>query len=166
MTTHNYTAVEMGPLTDVQDIIRRAIAHGYTGIGARHTIDADGDNYTVIINEGDDKATTKANLDAATVPILSLSTYDLQVSGDGVATGNVTVSDSRGASAVGKIVSMRVSNLSLLSPSPTVTLDAAGQAVVTFGPSPSAGTIIRGIRVPFYYASREAAEVIGEFSYV
>ena len=166
MTTHTYTAAEIAPLDDVYDIIRRALTHGYIGVGAWHKVDADGDRFLVTIDQVDGKATTKSNLVSATVPTLALSSYNVQVAGDGVSTTNVTLSDSRGTGAAGKMVSMRVSNANLLSPSPTATLDGNGQVVLTFGPSPSAGCVFGGIKVPFFYQSGECAEIEGSFSYL
>jgi hypothetical protein len=164
MVTHVYTAAEMSPHMDIYDIIRRAMAHGYTGVTGAHKVDGDGDNYSLTIAEADDKTTVKTNLDAATVPTLSLTSYDVQVAGDGVASTTATLSDSRGAAASGKVVRLGVSNTDHLSPSPSATLDGSGEAVITFGPSPSAGWV-GSFEVAFFYITDEAAKIVGKFTY-
>lgn len=167
MTIHNYTAAEMSPLTDIQDIKRRAVVHGYTGVQISYRNDSAGENYSFTFDQADDKNTTKTNLSAAVVPTLSLSTADLMVTGDGVATGTVTVSDSRGAGASGKVINMMYpTSILQLSPTPTATLDGSGAAVITFGPSPSAGVVTGKVPVEFSYATDEGAPITGKMSYV
>jgi len=135
---HTYTPEEISPLTDVNDIHNRALTHGYTNPSISHINDANGEKYTVTIDEADDKATVKTNLVAADPPTLSVDVSDLQVAGNAVDDGDITITDSRGAAAENEEVTVTPSQAMALSDL-TLTLDASGQAVLTFGPSSSTG---------------------------
>jgi hypothetical protein len=157
----------MSPLSDIEEIRRRAIVHGYTGVTVGHRIDVEGDLFYFTFDQTDNKDTVKSSLVAATIPTLSLDNDDLEVTGDGESDGVVTISDSRGAAAEGKLVHILLPPyLIQLSPSTTLTLDASGEATITFGPSPSAGTVSGKMSVGFKYATDEALPIIGNFSYV
>lgn len=164
MPIHSYTPGEMSPLTDIREISRRAISYGYTGVSIGHSNDADGEFFSVTVDQADTEADVLANIKATTAPTLTLSTYDLQVAGDGVSTGDITVTDSRGPAASGKTVQIGVGQVVQLS-SVSLVLDGSGQAAVTFGPSPSSGTVSGKIGLTFGYESGEAEPVYGTAQY-
>lgn len=124
------------------------------------------DKIMVTVTTGDDKPTFKTNVEAQGMPSLSVDDDNVQIPGDGVSVQDVTVTDSRGAGAVGKTVTLCVGPGTVVDKL-SETLDANGQAVFQFGPSPSAGwkasSCCNAMR--FYYESGEAAEVSFRLSY-
>ena len=104
-----------------------------------------------------DLTTAAQNHDASAIPSLSVNTGALVVAADGVATGTITVTDSRTTGANGKTVKLRIpNNLSVKVDADSYTLDANGSAVLTFGPQdyPSGACCLE-----LYYTSGEADEV-------
>ena len=108
--------------------------------------------------------TERANLiaaaeahDASTIPSLSFDTPSQVIAADGVATGTVTVTDSRGASASGKAVRLRIpSGGSAGVDADSFVLDGSGQATATF----QATTTYTGeLTFMFFYDSGEADTV-------
>jgi len=76
------------------------------------------------------------------------------VAANGVATGIVTVTDSRGADALGKTVRLRIpGNVKVQVNSDAFVLDGSGEAVAVFGPSSG---ISGEIDLEFYYVGGEA----------
>jgi len=164
MPTHVYTPAEMAPLADVSDIHKRALTYGYTGVSVAYKEDADGEFYSVTLNEAFTKATVRSNLLITNVPLLTASTTDLQVAGDGLATGNIVISDSRGTGAEGDVVNVTLSQTMAVS-SVTLTLNSIGQALLVFGPSPSAGIKSPKMLVTFHYADGKAAPLTATCQY-
>ncbi len=106
----------------------------------------------------------QANLTAAAlahdhdaVPTLSVDTAAQVIAADGVATGTVTVTDSRGAGASGLTVRLTIPpGGSAGVDADSFVLDGAGQATATF----QATTLLTGeLTFEFYYASGEADSV-------
>jgi hypothetical protein len=167
MTTHTYTPEEMSPLTDVSDIQRRIVVYGYTGISVMSRADADGAFSFVTVAEDDDKATVLANLKAVVVPTLSLDTYALEVDGDGVEVGTITVTDSRGSGGEGKTVIIHPPPTEIALTPLALVLNSSGQGTVTFGPSASSGVVSGKMVVLFSHAVSEGgATAQGGVSYV
>lgn len=107
----------------------------------------------VIAEDSIDASTLKAAIEAEMpLPTLSPSATLVQCVGDGVATANVTISDSRGAGASGKTCKMRfVTHMTgLVAMSASAVFDGAGDAVFTLGPTPAAGMCCSEFLVEFY----------------
>lgn len=72
--------------------------------------------------------------DPATVPCLTVDTPALVVPADGVSTGTVVVTDSRGVAANGLTIRLHIpSGVALVVDNDTFLLSGAGQATITFG---------------------------------
>lgn len=158
-TTHIYDTSEMGsamPDNDPNTARRKAILAGYTNPIVAVRDDANGLKTEVTVDEdGVDKATLLAQMQAETVPSFTMdASPPLEVVGDGVSTGSITLTDSRGAAAAGKTMTLRVFGTVIVDAVSKV-LDANGQAVFTFGPSPSAGYISPLAQFEFNYATGE-----------
>lgn len=93
--------------------------------------------------------------DPSAAAYLSVSASStIVVNANGVSTGVVTVTDSRGAAASGKTVRLRViGSVSVQVDADAFVLDGAGQASMTFGPST---TITGEVGLEVYYESNEA----------
>jgi len=152
MATHNYTLSELDTAGPHQWILyQKCHAHGYTNPVVTDLGDGTMD---VTIDEADDKPTVLSNLEAATVPALSLDKNSLTIAPDGVATGTVTVTDSRGASASGKVVKLKIPpNAYVKVDVEEVTLNGSGQGVFTFGPLDGC---LGESSLVFYYDTEEA----------
>ena len=81
-------------------------------------------------------------------PSLTLDAYDTTVAAGG--TQVVTVSDSRGAAAAGKVVNARWPGV-LKASANKITLDANGDGTVTFGPEAAGYCTSMPIKVVFGY---------------
>jgi hypothetical protein len=101
--------------------------------------------------------TTALAHDASGIPSLSVDTAASVIAADGVATGTVTVTDSRAAGASGLTVRLRIpSGGSAGANGDSFVLDGAGQATVTF----QATTVFTGVLTfEFYYDTGEADPV-------
>jgi len=134
-TSHNYDiATELGGETDLMVLLHRVLADGtYTGPSVSG-VDADTIMVTVAENSVP-KATLETILTTA-APTISLDKSTVTITPDGVDTDTITVTDSRGASASGKIVKLRWNGL-LYTDANSLTLNASGQGTVTLGPCPS-----------------------------
>ncbi len=158
MTTHECTVKELKDVGfEVDVILRKCMDHGYTNsavLPINHN-----SVFLITFDESDDKATTLTNLEAATDPLLSVSSSVVEIAGDGVATGSVTLSDSRGAGADGKTVLLEVASPGALplSGGGSYVLDASGDATVNFGVSPATDWCSGLITLRFTYATGEAA---------
>jgi len=91
--------------------------------------------------------------DPSAVPSLSLDVSDLQVSGNNVATGTITVTDSRGAGASGVLVDVVPPQQPIALDKTQITLDASGVGTLVFGPSPATGYVSGKMPVGFRYNS-------------
>ena len=92
--------------------------------------------------------------DASAIPALSVVAEDQVIAADDLATGTVTVSDSRGAAAEGKTVRIRIplgggGGID----GDSYVLDASGDAVVTFG---ATGAFTGEMTFEAYYENGEA----------
>jgi len=116
-----------------------AAVSGVTELGVRFPSSYPGD---IVIMHNSVSPTVQANLttaaqahDASAVPSLSVNTSELLVAPDGVATGTVVVTDSRGASANGKTVRLKLpDNVAIMVDADAYVMAGAGQATLTFGP--------------------------------
>lgn len=135
-TTHVYTFTELATAGySLYSIQRRAKIAGYTNpvvantyAGTERALEVTVDENSVI------KATLLSDIEGATEPTLSLDTSTLSVTADGVSSGTITVTDSRGASASGKVVTLDVHHMMPVD-TLTVTLNGSGQGTFTFGPT-------------------------------
>jgi len=83
---------------------------------------------------------------------------DVVVAPDGTATRNVVITDSRGSSAAGNTIRLRLkTNVSIPVNGDTFTLDGSGKATVVFGPSSS---VTGNIGVELYYDDDQAEPVL------
>jgi len=74
------------------------------------------------------------NHDASVVPILSVDTAEKVIASDGVTTGEVIISDSRGASAEGNTIKVIISAYGTAGiTADSFVLDGEGQAAISFG---------------------------------
>jgi hypothetical protein len=95
--------------------------------------------------------------DPSLVPSLSVDTPSQVIAADGVATGTVTVTDSRGASASGKTVKLLFSlGGSAGANADSFVLDGSGQTTVTFQ---ATSTFTGDLPFEFYYPNDEADRV-------
>lgn len=166
MPTHNCTTTDLaafGFIPFAEDLQRLCELHGYTNVTVAWVapFDENPHTYDITLDEADSKATIITNMEAATVPTLSVNTAALQVAGDNVATGSITVSDSRGASASGKTVVLTVVTHGgmVLGSGTSQVLDGSGDASFSFGPSPSTNWHCCPMIVQFSYANNEAPAV-------
>lgn len=151
MTTHNYTYAELATAgTHPHNLYQKCLDHGYTN---PVVIDLSDGTVDVTIDEADDKPTVLSNLEAATIPTLSIDKTSLVITGDGVATDTLQVTDSRGAGASGKTVKLMLPGAYIKVDADSATLDGSGQALFTFGPlSGCTGTL----HLSVYYNNGEA----------
>jgi len=155
MPTHNYTYAELATAgTHPTRLMQKCLEHGYTNPDA---VDLSDGTVDVTIDEGDAKATVLTNIEGATIPSLSVDTASQTIAGDGIATGTVTVSDSRGAAASGNTVKLLVPVGSYVpADADSFTLDGSGDATVTFGPCTGCIGILS---LAFYYDSGETDSI-------
>lgn len=160
-TTHNYTDAELAAA--IGEVYMRALDAGYTN----PIVDWDQEAGTTDVTVDEDgvvKATLLSDVLAATTPSLNVDTPNLVVVG--LTPGAITVSDSRGAAAVGKTVKLLLpSGCCTLPVNSSAILDAGGNGVFTFGP-PSIASTSGEIQLRFDYDSGEAlaAQATVQFS--
>ena len=135
MVEHEYTAGELSTAgTDIRSLRQKLLDESYTNPIVLHQVWVD-DLYHVTVDGSDDKATVLTAMEDGTIPVLALTSYSVLVDGDGVDTGTTTISDSRGASADGKVVKVTIpQNAFCMIDADSYTLDSSGDAVITFGP--------------------------------
>lgn len=138
MSTHSYTEAELGggPI-DLNDYNYKTQAAGYTlNPGWIFRNDQNGALYYCTVDEVVDKATLLADTQAqGSMPSLSASPKSGTLTGDGVDTLDVTISDSRGAAAAGKVVTINLPPAIIpISPGHQLTLNGSGYATLTVGP--------------------------------
>ena len=104
-------------------------------------------------------STAATDHDSSTVPSLSLDVSDLQVSGNGVATGTITVTDSRDAGAENVVLDVVPPPQPIALDKTSITLNASGQGTLAFGPSPASGYVSGKMPVGFRY---QGAGVLGD----
>lgn len=140
-----YNGLELSTY-DLRDLEMALSATGYTQItikvhpekiGAGNNVAAEFEIQESNITSETLKSAIEAQLP---IPSLAADTATLSCVGDGTATATVTVTDSRGASASGKTCKARIlsQGVGLVSLTGSQTLDGAGQAVFTLGPTPQA----------------------------
>ena len=154
-TTHNFTAAELDT-NDVEELFYRLWAD-YTPSNIP-TWDEGTNTYDLTVDENSIvKATMLTNVNAATPASLSLDSDDVSVIGDGVATGSIVVTDSRGAAANGKVVKIRIEHGGLIKLTGLpLTLAGVGQATLTIGESARANECSSDYILGFYYADGSA----------
>ncbi len=170
-TTHTWVTTELNAVSskpDVEEIERKLMVAGYTkpvsGNCVTHRIDVDGDNIVIVVEETDVvKATLKSDLEAATIPTLTLDTQALQVAAYGLASGTITVTDTRGVGASGKTIRVRETGGRILfADAASKALDASGKATWTFGPTGQANL---PAAMEFYYDTNEGPGVAASVEY-
>ncbi len=166
MPTHNCTTTDLSTFgfTPTTDNLKRLLElHGYSNVTVSLVAPSGSDphTYDITLDEADSKATIITNMEAVTVPTLSVDTARLQVAGDNSATGSITVSDSRGASASGKtvVLTVRTHGGLVLGSGTSQVLYGSGDASFSFGPSPSTNWHCCPMEVEFSYANNEAVPV-------
>lgn len=123
----------------VDAIRRRTMAAGYT-IGAAGVTYTSSEIRPYVVNVAEDLAWLDllAAINATEDPTLAWAPAQATLTADGLATTVLTINDSRGAGALGKQVQIAQSGgMGYVPrvPAGSVTLDADGQAQVTFGPT-------------------------------
>jgi len=118
-------------------LTRKARVAGYADAVFSAEVNGALDEIRCEVTTGDDPATFKANVEAAALPFLSVDVFDTPIAGDGVATGSVVVTDSRGAAANGKTVKLLIPDGNEVVDKSEAVLAGVGQATFTFGPSPT-----------------------------
>lgn len=167
MPTHNCTTTDLasfGFVPNTSHLKRLAELHGYTNVTVNYVppVDANPHTYDITIDEADSKVAIIANMEAVTLPSLSVDTAALQIAGDNSSIGTITVTDSRGAGASGKTLQLEVlthGGISLGSGTSQV-LNGSGEATFSFGPSPVVSWHCCPMKVSFSYASGETNPVI------
>ena len=157
MTTNSY-AIDVLPSNDFQVILKCLIAAGYTNPFMGNDLDG---TLHCHVDETVDSATMKTAIEANYPPpgALTHNAADpLVLAGDGIATSVVTVSDPRGAAAIGKIVKLRIPpGVFIPSDADSIVLDASGEATITFGPLTGClGTVA----LELYYETNEVDAVV------
>ena len=142
------------PSVPLDDIRCRAIAAGYTGVLVRSFTDRmttpATETIEVTVTESPSKSQLQTDIHANTGATLSLSSSAITVAVP-PDTQQVTITDSRGAAASGKIVKMRATAGLLPVNKREITLDGSGQGTVTFGQGLASWMTISPIEVEFYY---------------
>jgi len=154
MSVNSY-ATGVLPSDDANVTRKCLIAAGYTN--PYMGVDSDGKQHCHV-DDTVASATMKTAIEAAHATVVAgalthNSVDPLIIPGDGVATSAVTITDPRGAAASGKTVKLRVPpGVYMPVSGETFVLDAAGQAVVTFGPLVGC---LGDVPLEFYYANGE-----------
>lgn len=155
------TKVYLTTMPHISSFMAEIEALGTTSVGLEHPPTYPGYGYVI---HGSASASLRASIKTTAeahnpglFPKLAVDTTSLVVSGDGVATGTMQVSDSRGVGAAGKTVRLRIPpNVTVSVDADSFVLDGAGRATATFGPFSG---ITGNLDLQFYYASGEADPV-------
>jgi hypothetical protein len=152
------TKVSLAAMPHIPSFMAEIEALGATGVGLEHPLTYPGNGYVLHDSASDNlRASIKTTAEAhnpGLFPSLAVDVMVLVVAGDGVATGHIQVSDSRGVGAAGKTVRLRLPpNVTVSVDADSFVLDGAGRATATFGPLSG---ITGDLDLQFYYASGEA----------
>ena len=162
-TTHTFATIDLPTLIS-EDLVKCLVAASYTGPVVLQRIYNEAGDVTSIDIRVDESAvvwqTMKDDIAANHPPPGTLS-HDaadpLVIAGDGVATSVVTITDPRGAAAIGKIVKLRIPpNAYVKVDADSFTLDGSGQQTATFGP---VSGCTGDLALEFYYANGEVSPV-------
>jgi hypothetical protein len=142
------------PLDDPQVIHKCLVKIGYTN--AHVGLDLDGTLHCHV-DETDDVSSMQQAIESVYPPPGALS-HDapdpLVVECDGVTTAVVTITDPRGADAVGKTVKVLIpGGVYIPISADSIVLDSNGEGAVTVGPMSGC---LNGVQLLFYYDSGEA----------
>jgi hypothetical protein len=134
-SSHSYDiTTDLGGESDAFVLVRNLEAEG------SYTLDnikrPDEDTFDIDIAEASISFEDLKTALTTASPTMSLDVSSITIANDGVATGTVTVTDSRGASASGKVVNLDWNGI-LYSDANSLTLNGSGQGTVTLGPCPS-----------------------------
>jgi len=167
MSNLSYSAAELGAAgTDLDGLAYKTTAAGYTLVGGwAHRNDANGDLYYVSVTEVVDRAVFLAAIQAEpAMPTLDVTPTGVgQIAGDGVATGQLNVTDSRGAGAAGKVVLVEFPAAVVMADADQLTLNGSGYATLTIGPMAGCSG---PLAFRFYYANGEAVDGQGSVQFV
>jgi len=157
MSTEIFTAAELATAgTDTWALTQKLKVAAYTGIVVEHRAWED-DNYHVTVDGSPVRATLLNDMETVVIPSLSVDVPETVVLGNGVATADVVVTDSRGAGASGTAIKLQIPDRAFVPVNgDAFTLDGSGQATLTFGPL--TGCTGR-IQMMLCYADRCGADV-------
>ena len=114
MPTHNLTFEDLQsnglPALSIE-LEKLCILNNYTNVLIEYISPIDDNHFSIdlTLSESDSKQTIISNLSNTTIPSLSVSQAMLSIAGDGSSTGVITVTDSRGTAAAGKIIEINSS---------------------------------------------------------
>jgi len=154
MSAHNYTAAEF-PGLFAPTFSKKAILAGYTNpVWTNSGVPAQ--PITLTVDETVDRSVLRDDINDVVLPALTVDVVICDIAGDGVATGQITVTDSRGAGAAGKTINLKPGGGPLVATPGSQALDGNGAAVFTFGPTWAASVCSGLIPVSFVLADDSA----------
>jgi len=120
-----------------------------------------GASNTIVVEVAEDSvsfADLKTALTTAS-PSMSLDVSSITIVNDNVATGTVTLTDSRGASASGKVVDISWNGVFYADVN-SLTLDGSGQGTITLGPCPTTQCTGKGGTLITFSSATESATIV------
>lgn len=159
MSSYTYTSTELGSVLDNRLCLRLS-SGGYTCTHISVIFNGAEQEVEITVIDVVDRSILLTAL-TATEPTIALSVNSLSIIADGTTTANITVTDSRGSAASGKIIALSWEGLAPVS-TMALTLDGAGQGTVTFGPT----TLRTSQPITVAFSSEELPSLNAEVSFI
>jgi len=157
MSTYDYV-LSVFPNFDKAVYTRKAVVAGYTNPVWTNSGDA-AKPMRLTVDETVDETALRDDVNAAVAPTLTCDVGVRDIAGNGIATGTIVVTDSRGAAAAGKTINLKPGGGPIVATPGSQVLDGNGSAVFTFGPTWAANVCSGLIPVAFALIDDSAAAV-------